>query len=79
MNAGNAKGQEEDCQHLALNRAADFFKTHADFLHDGVTCSVLIAFGNLFVVNDEDGCHNKQEADKNTNEEKASVKCIIVV
>lgn len=53
MQDRHKKRDKEYCQNLAVNRSFDFFLTHSYFLHNLIPVFVIIAFRNLFVINDQ--------------------------
>lgn len=76
MQDRHKKRNKEYCQNLAVNRSFDFFLTHSYFLHNLIPVFVIIAFRNLFVINDQDRRHQEQESYKNSKEEKSAVNAI---
>ena len=59
MKSGNQKRQEKYQQDLAADGSTHFVTAHAYFLHDLETLPILVAFGDLLIVNDQ--CCGEQE------------------
>ena len=62
--------QEKYRQDLRSNGLLDFVVTHAYILQDHKSLFVLIAFGDLFVVHDQYGCHQEQDPQENAYKEQ---------
>ncbi len=73
MDPRRPQGQEEHQQDLAVNRGPDLLLRHAHLAADVVAPLVLIAFGDLLVVDDEDGGHEEEDAKEHPQEQKATV------
>ena len=73
MHARHHQREEEHRKHLAAHRGADFFRRHAHFLHQLKAYAVVVALGNLLVIDDHGRGHQKQQAQEDAQEEKAAV------
>lgn len=62
MNCSHHQRQEENQQDLSLNTTAYFLFRHTYLTHDFKAALIFKAFGNLFVVDDEHGGQQKEQA-----------------
>ena len=69
MQAGGSQRQEEHGKHLRRDRALDLCGRHPHLLQDAEALLILIAFGDLLVIHDEHGRHQKQGSEEDAEEE----------
>jgi hypothetical protein len=75
MDTGSHQGHEEYGQYLRADGAADHGFLHADFLHDFEASPVLISFGDLLVIHDQDCCHGEQDPKEDSDKEESAIYC----
>ena len=73
MDSGGAQGKEEDQQNLTVNGYGNFLLTHAHLTEDLITPLVLVALGNLLIIDNQDGSHQEQASQKNAQEQEPAV------
>ena len=71
--------QEKHREHLRIYAFADVLFGHADLLHYLKSRLVLVALGDLLVVNDEDGGYDKHDAEHDAEEEQAAERAVKIV
>lgn len=69
---GPQKGQEEDGEDLGVDGPADLRLGHAHLLQRAEPGLVLVALGDLLVVDDEDRGQEEQKAQENAQEEETA-------
>ena len=73
MDDCHRKRQEEYHQDLAAYRTFDLAFAHSYLLHDLIAFSVIKAFGNLFVINDQHRCHQEQASKIHSNKKHTAI------
>ena len=63
---------------LRIDASADLAPRHADVLHDGKACLILITLGELLVVDDEHGGEDEHDAEQDAEREHAGVVAVEV-
>ena len=61
-------------QHLRADGRLDLLRRHADLLHDAEAPAVVIALGDLLVVDDEHRRKQEHEPEEKAEEQKAAVR-----
>ena len=74
MDQRRRQRQEEHHQNLRMNAAADFSLAQTYLPHDAEALPILVALGNLLVVDDQDHRHDEQRAEEQTHEQQPAVK-----
>ena len=67
MNSRRRQGQEELQRHLTSDGLFDLLRLHADLLHDLKALPILVALGDLLVIDDQNG---REQADKTQQDPK---------
>ena len=73
MDDRSGQGEKEHGPHLAPDGGAHLLLAHANLLHDGKALLVLVAFGNLLIVDDEHRGHQEEEAQEKAQEQQTAV------
>ena len=73
MDEGSKQRQEEHHAQLGVDACADVALCHADALHDGEAGGVLVALGELLVVEHQDGGEEEHRAEDEGEKEEAAV------
>ncbi len=79
VNARAHQGQEEHRQQLRIDALADVFPGHAHLLHDFEALLVLIALGNLLVIDDQYRGKEEHDAQQNAQEEESAVGAVEII
>ena len=73
VNKGKNQGEEEDSKDLLSNGLLDLEVVQANLLKNNKALTILITFGNLFIVYDQHGGDQENDTQEDTYEEHASV------
>ncbi len=76
MDAGCCKRQKEYHQYLAADGCVDLPSLHTDLFEDCKAFFVFIAFGYLFVIDDQDSCHDKEQSQEDSQEKQSAVQAV---
>ena len=76
VDSGCCKRQEEHHQNLAVDRGIDLPLLHTDLFKDCKAFFVFITFGYLFIIDDQDGCHDKEKSQKDPKEKQSAVQAV---
>ena len=76
MQPRRQQGQEEHQQDLSPDGGAHLPAAHAYLLHDLIAALILIALGDLLVVDDEHRGHQEQQSQEDAQEQEAAVHCV---
>ena len=78
MNSGSHKRQEEYCHYLRIDRLTHFFLCHPHFHQNLESVLILIAFCNLFIINDQHHSKNEYDSKKDSKEEQTAVQSLVI-
>lgn len=78
MNYGCNERQEKYGEHLGMDTLFDLFFAHSDILHYYITLLIVIALGNLFIINYQDRCNKEEKSQGYAYKEQTAVQRIIL-
>lgn len=73
MDTGGDKRQEKYHKNLGADGLFHLIAAHADLLHDFKTALIVIPFGDLFVIHNQNRSHDEQDPKENAEEEQTAV------
>ena len=73
MNYGCNERQEKYGKHLGMDTLFDLFFAHSDILHYYITLLIVIALGNLFIINYQDRCNKEEKSQGYAYKEQTAV------
>ena len=63
MQYGSRKRRPEHTEDLSVYRALNLRIAHAHFFHDRKTCLIFVAFGDLFIIHNDQQTHEKDQTE----------------